>query len=78
MVETYSLTGMVSGLFTAGAPVAGMVAVMVMVPSQVPAVVKPAVATDATSVSSVRPLMAFVPLFNNNQLPQVVVASDAL
>src|ERR1700694_4216057 len=73
VVETKSLTGIVSGLFTAGAPVAGMVAVMVIVPSHVAAVVKPAVATDTTRVSSVKPLMALVPLFNSNQLPQVVV-----
>ena len=38
VVLTYSVTGMVSGLLTAASPVAGLVAVTVIVPVQVPAV----------------------------------------
>src|ERR1035437_7230317 len=78
--ETNSVTSMLSGLPTAAAPVAGLVAVMVTLPVQVPAT-RPAVATDTVRVSfgGVTPLMVLLAPFNNSQAePQVVVVRDAV
>src|ERR1017187_2650178 len=77
-VETYSVTPMVSGLLTAAAPVAGMVALIVMVPLQVPAG-RPAMATATVRLSFVTPVNELLPLAACSQLdPQLVVANDAV
>jgi hypothetical protein len=69
---------MLSGLPTAAAPVAGLVALIVIVPLQVPAV-KPAVAMATVSVSFVTPVNELLGLAACSQLdPQVVVARDAV
>src|ERR1039457_736914 len=68
VLETYSVTGIPVGRPMAAMPVAGLVASMVMVPLQVPAV-RPAVATDTVRVSfgGVTPVTVLLAPFNTAQ-----------
>src|ERR1019366_1406732 len=76
VVETNSVTPIVIGLFTTAAPVAGLVAVIVRLPLQVPAA-RPPGATDTVRVSFVTPVNELLALAACSQVdPQVVVATD--
>lgn len=78
VAATVRVTGMDSGLFTAGTPVDAMMAVMLMDPLQVPAE-RPAVAMETDTAPSVTPVMGLVELFNSSQLlPHVVAVVEAV
>ncbi len=71
-------TGMLMGLPTAGAPVAGLVALMVTAPVQLVGEPKPVVTIGFTVRKlSVTPLTELLPPFNCNQLAVQVPRSTA-
>src|ERR1035437_1979650 len=80
VVETNSVTGILIGLPTAAAPMAGLVAVMVMVPVQVGvAAVRPVVTMETLRVSEVTLLGKLLLAFTacSHVEPQLVGTNDA-
>src|ERR1017187_8045690 len=67
VVEAYHVTGMLIGLFTAAVPVAGLVAVIVIVPVQVAAVFRVPTFMDTVRVSFVVPINELLVLAASNQ-----------